>query len=350
MNKPCKTTESHITPGEKCLNIAVAGATGLVGRKIIEILEERSFPVRELYLFASARSTGKTLFFRGERYTVEELTCDSIENKKTDIALFSAGAAVSEQFAPIFIDNGATVVDNSSRWRKKTNVPLIVPEVNASSITKNDRLIANPNCSTIQAAVALWPLHRAFGIKRIIYTTFQAVSGAGQIACEELQAGAEAVPNKFPQPIFSNVIPQIGDFDDDGYSEEENKMIFETRKILGDKKIEITATTVRVPVFFVHCISVNVEFHTGINIETAKELLREAPGVVYVDMDDITKYPTPLTVTGRDEVFVGRLRIDKSRKNCINMWIAADNIRKGAATNAVQIAEILAGLRKQTTF
>ena len=270
-------------------NVAIVGATGNVGRKFLEILEERNFPVKELYLFASKRSAGKTLKFKGEDVLVEELCEANIENKKIDFALFSAGGSVSLEFAPIFAKHGAVVIDNSSAWRMDKEVPLVVPEVNPEDVKWHKGIIANPNCSTIQAMVALKPLYDKYGIKRIVYSTYQAVSGAGIQGILDLQEGTT---KKFPYPILGNVIPHIDVFLDNGYTKEEIKMIEETKKIVHD------------------------------------------------DVENL-KYPTPLELSGKDEVFVGRIRRDFSLDNGLNLWVVADNIRKGAALNAIQIAEIL---------
>ena len=321
-------------------NVALVGATGMVGRKMLQVLSERNLPIDNLYLFASARSAGKTINFMGKDYTVIELTEENVRARKIDIALFSAGASTSKTFAPIFADCGATVIDNSSQWRTDPNIPLVVPEVNSYDIDWNKGIIANPNCSTIQAVVALAPLHKAFGIKRIVYSTYQAVSGAGVAGYTDLEEGVKGVaPKKFPKPIFGNCIPHIDVFLDNGYTKEEQKMIFETKKILGDQSIKITATTVRVPVYYGHSESINVEFNTPVTLDAVKAVLENAEGVVMMDDPANGVYPTALEATDRDEVFVGRLRLDDSVESGINMWVVADNIRKGAATNAVQIAE-----------
>ncbi len=321
-------------------NVAVVGATGMVGRKMLEVLSERKLPVENYYLFASARSAGKQIEFMGKTYTVIELNEENVRATKVDIALFSAGASTSKAFAPLFAECGATVIDNSSQWRTDPEIPLVVPEVNAHDIEWNKGIIANPNCSTIQAVVALAPLHRKYGIKRIVYSTYQAVSGAGVAGYTDLEEGIKGVaPKKFPKPIFGNCIPHIDVFLPSGYTKEEQKMIFETKKILGDESLKITATTVRVPVFHGHSESINVEFVKPVTLGGVMETLREAEGVVLVD--DVTNavYPTPLEAQDHDEVFVGRVRIDDTVDSGINMWVVADNIRKGAATNAVQIAE-----------
>lgn len=323
-------------------NIAVVGATGMVGRKMLQVLAERNLPIDELYLFASSRSAGKTVNFMGKDYTVIELTVENVKARQIDIAIFSAGGGTSKEFAPVFASQGAIVVDNSSQWRMDPSVPLVVPEVNPQDINWHHNIIANPNCSTIQAVVALAPLHKAFGIKRIVYSTYQAVSGAGLGGYNDLEGGVRGeAPKKFPKPIFGNCLPHIDVFLDDGYTKEEVKMIEETRKILGDNSLKITATTVRVPVYYGHSESINVEFYKPVTRESVTEVLRSADGVVV--MDDVANgvYPTPLEIADRDEVFVGRIRKDDSVENGVNLWVVADNIRKGAATNAVQIAELL---------
>lgn len=327
-------------------NVAVVGATGMVGRKMLEVLAERKLPIAELYLFASERSAGKQVEFMGKTYTVIELTEENVRSRKTDIALFSAGAGTSKTFAPIFAECGATVIDNSSQWRTDPDIPLVVPEVNPHDIEWNRGIIANPNCSTIQAVVALAPLHRRYGIKRIVYSTYQAVSGAGLAGYNDLKDGIAGVPpKKFPRPIFGNCLPHIDVFLPSGYTKEEQKMIFETRKILGDQSIRITATTVRVPVYYGHSESINVEFNSPVTLQGVKDTLAAAEGVILMDDPERGIYPTALDAENRDEVFVGRLRIDESVESGINMWVVADNIRKGAATNAVQIAEKLIALQ-----
>lgn len=319
-------------------NVAIVGATGNVGRKFLEILEERNFPVKELYLFASKRSAGKTLKFKGEDVLVEELCEANIENKKIDFALFSAGGSVSLEFAPIFAKHGAVVIDNSSAWRMDKEVPLVVPEVNPEDVKWHKGIIANPNCSTIQAMVALKPLYDKYGIKRIVYSTYQAVSGAGIQGILDLQEGTT---KKLPYPILGNVIPHIDVFLDNGYTKEEIKMIEETKKILHDDNLRITATTVRVPVLNAHSESINVELNSEFELENVIDLFNSSKGIIVHDDVENLKYPTPLELSGKDEVFVGRIRRDFSLDNGLNLWVVADNIRKGAALNAIQIAEIL---------
>ena len=325
-------------------NIAVVGATGLVGRTMLKVLEERNFPIDNLYLFASANSAGKTVRFMGKDYDVQELTEKNVNACKAEIALFSAGSDVSKRFAPIFAKNGCVVIDNSSQWRMDNSVPLVVPEVNPQAAFKNNGIIANPNCSTIQAVVALKPLHDKYKIKRIVYSTYQAVSGAGKMGLLDLENGENGVPpKKFPHPIAHNILPHIDVFTDDGYTKEELKMINETRKILGDDTLRITATTARVPVFYGHSESINIEFYSPVTREDALDTLRQANGVIVCDDPQNNVYPMPIDVEGRNEVFVGRVRQDMSVESGLNIWVVADNIRKGAATNAVQIAELLLG-------
>lgn len=327
---------------KKQYTIAVVGATGMVGRKMLQVLAERKLPIKELVPFASARSAGSKIAFEGKDYTVVELSEENVRARKIDYALFSAGAGVSKQYAPIFADCGAVVIDNSSQWRMDPTVPLVVPEVNPQDIAKNHGIIANPNCSTIQAVVALAPLHRAFGIKRIVYSTYQAVSGAGVGGYNDLQNGiAGESPKKFPLPIFGNVLPHIDVFLPNGYTKEEEKMIKETRKIIGDDSLRITATTVRVPVYYGHSESINVEFNTPVTAAKVRETLEKTPGIVVMDDTANGVYPTPRELADRDEVFVGRIRQDESVESGVNLWVVADNIRKGAATNAVQILETI---------
>ncbi len=326
----------------KQFTVAVAGATGMVGRKMLQVLEERKVPVKELVPFASKRSAGGKIKFGGKEFEIIELTEENVRARKIDFALFSAGAAVSKQFAPVFAECGAVVIDNSSQWRMEPNIPLVVPEVNPQAIKQDDRIIANPNCSTIQAVVALAPLHRKFGIKRIVYSTYQAVSGAGLGGYNDLQDGIKGeAPKKFPLPIFGNVLPHIDVFLPNGYTKEEEKMINETRKILGDQSLRITATTVRVPVYYGHSESINVEFKTSVTAKQVRETLENTNGIVVMDDPSKGVYPTPRELADRDEVFVGRIRQDESVESGVNLWVVADNIRKGAATNAVQILEFL---------
>jgi aspartate-semialdehyde dehydrogenase len=329
-------------------NVAVVGATGAVGEQMREVLEEREFPVGELRLLASERSVGQFLPFRERQLRVEILKEDSF--KDSDIALFSAGGSVSDKFAPIAVASGAVVVDNTARFRMEPDIPLVVPEVNAKEIAayKTRGVIANPNCSTIQMVVALKPLHDAARIKRVVVSTYQSVSGAGRKGMEELSQQVSALYNgkelemeKFPHQIAFNCIPHIDTFVDGGYTKEELKMINETRKILGEPSLRVTATTVRVPVFCGHSESINVETEKKLTVADVRAILREAPGIVVADEPENNVYPMPIDATGKDATYVGRIREDDSVANGINLWVVADNLRKGAALNAVQIAEIL---------
>lgn len=328
----------------KKFNVAVVGATGMVGGKFLEVLTERQLPVDNYYLFASAKSAGKKIDFMGKEHTVIELTKENVISLKgkVDFALFSAGGGVSKEFAPVFVEAGAIVVDNSSQWRMYDDVPLVVPEVNPEDVKWNHGIIANPNCSTIQAVVALKPLYDKFGIKRIVYSTYQAVSGAGVAGYNDLKDGINGVaPKKFPRPIAYNMLPHIDVFMEDGYTKEEWKMIVETRKILHDENLRITATTVRVPVFYGHSESINVEFCKNCEKQDVVNALENFPGIIVMDDVKNNVYPTPLDAENHDEVFVGRIRMDESVDSGANLWVVADNIRKGAATNAVQIVELL---------
>jgi aspartate-semialdehyde dehydrogenase len=327
--------------------VAVVGATGAVGTEMIEVLEERKFPIARLVPLASARSAGGTVTFEGNEIPIEVLTKDSFAG--VDIALFSAGADLSREFAPIAVKAGAVVIDNSAAWRMTPDVPLVVPEVNAHDIQRHKGIIANPNCSTIQMVVALKPLHDEARIKRIVVTTFQSVSGTGKDAmdelmteCQDLLSFKSASPKVYPYQIAFNCLPQIDDFLPSGYTKEEMKMVHETRKIMGDQSIHVTATTVRVPVYVGHSEAINIETERKLSANDARALLSTAPGVLLYDDPAHKIYPMPLEVAGKDEVYVGRVREDESIANGLNLWVVADNLRKGAALNAVQIAEHLA--------
>lgn len=329
-------------------NVAVVGATGAVGEQMREVLEEREFPVGELRLLASERSAGQFLPFHDKQLRVGVLNEDSFRD--IDIALFSAGGSISDKFAPIAVAAGGVVIDNTARFRMEPDVPLVVPEVNANEIAtyKSRGVIANPNCSTIQMVVALKPIHDAARIKRVVVSTYQSVSGAGRRAMEELSQQVSALYNgkelemeKFPHQIAFNCIPHIDVFVEGGYTKEEMKMINETRRILGEPSMRVTATTVRVPVFCSHSESINVETEKKLTAADVKAILREAPGVIVADEPENNVYPTPIEAVGKDATYVGRIREDDSVANGINLWVVADNLRKGAALNAVQIAEIL---------
>ena len=324
------------------MKIAVVGATGLVGTKMLQVLEERNFPVTELIPVASEKSVGKEVTFKGKQYKVVSVE-DAIK-QKPDLALFSAGGSTSLAQAPLFAEAGTTVVDNSSAWRMDPTKKLVVPEVNANVLTTEDKIIANPNCSTIQMVVAIKPLHDKYKIRRIVVSTYQSVTGTGVKAVDQLfneRKGITDGPRAYTYPIDLNVIPHIDVFTENGYTKEEMKMIKETRKIMGDDSIRVTATTVRIPVIGGHSESVNIEFENDFDLDEVRDLLSKAPGVVVVDDVANLKYPMPLDAHEKDEVFVGRIRRDESNPNTLNCWIVSDNLRKGAATNAVQIAEYL---------
>lgn len=321
--------------------VAIVGSTGLVGRTVLKVLEEKNFTNCTYTLFASKKSAGTKLQFLGQNYIIQELTEDSF-NYNFDYAIFCAGGSVSEKFAPIAVSKGCTIIDNSSVFRMNKDVPLVVPEVNPEKIFENKGIIANPNCSTIQAVVALKPLDDKYKIKRIVYSTYQAVSGTGKAGIEDLENGIKGIaPQKFPHPIFNNCLPHIDVFMPDGYTKEEYKMINETRKILNKPYLPITATCVRVPVKNCHSESINIEFRTNFDIYDVKMLLQNSPGIILVDDVEKNYYPLATKVDGYDDVFVGRIRRDFSVPYGINLWVVADNLRKGAASNAVQILEKL---------
>jgi aspartate-semialdehyde dehydrogenase len=331
------------------MKVAVVGATGLVGTKMLQVLAERNFPVTELIPVASEKSIGKELSFKGKQYKVVSAT-DAIAMKPA-VALFSAGGSTSLEWAPKFAAAGITVIDNSSAWRMDPTKKLVVPEINADALTAEDKIIANPNCSTIQMVVALNPLHKKYKINRIVVSTYQSVTGTGVKAVDQLmgerakavKGAEEAYPMAYKYPIDLNVIPQIDVFLDNGYTKEEMKMVNETKKIMRDDNIRVTATTVRIPVMGGHSESVNIEFENDFDLNEVKSLLSAAPGVIVVDDLANQQYPMPKDAHERDEVFVGRLRRDESQPNTLNMWVVSDNLRKGAATNAIQIAEYLMG-------
>jgi len=323
------------------MKIAVVGATGLVGTKMLQVLEERNFPVTELLLVASEKSVGKELTFKGKQYKV--ISVEDAIKQKPDLALFSAGGSTSLAQAPLFAAAGTTVVDNSSAWRMDPTKKLVVPEVNADVLTADDKIIANPNCSTIQMVVALKPLHDRYKIKRVVVSTYQSVTGTGVKAVEQLMNERKGIdgPKAYPYQIDLNVLPHIDVFTDNGYTKEEMKMVLETKKIMGDDSIRVTATTVRIPVMGGHSESVNIEFENDFDLAELREILEKAPGIIVTDDVANLKYPMPLDAHEKDEVFVGRIRRDESQPKTLNCWIVSDNLRKGAATNAVQIAEYL---------
>jgi aspartate-semialdehyde dehydrogenase len=325
------------------MKVAVVGATGMVGQVMLKVLEERNFPVSELIPVATERSIGKEIQFRGKPYTVVSMS-DAI-GMKPALALFSAGGNTSLEWAPKFAESGCIVIDNSSAWRMHPEKKLIVPEINSSVLNSADRIIANPNCSTIQMVMALYPLHNKFKIKRIVVSTYQSVSGTGKKAIDQMMNERKNIKAEmaYAHPIDMNVLPHIDVFLDNGYTKEEMKMLNETRKIMGDDSIRLTSTTVRVPVKGGHSEAVNVEFEKDFKLSEIKEILGKTAGVIIIDDPSKSEYPMPIYAEGKDEVFVGRLRIDESQDRTLNMWIVSDNLRKGAATNAVQIAEYLLG-------
>jgi aspartate-semialdehyde dehydrogenase len=327
----------------KQLKVAVVGATGLVGTKMLQVLAERNFPVGELIPVASPKSVGKEVEYKGKKYIIRSME-DAIA-AKPDVAIFSAGGSTSLEWAPKFAAAGITVIDNSSAWRMDPAKPLIVPEINADLLTASDKIIANPNCSTIQMVVALNPLHKKYNIERVVVSTYQSVTGTGVKAVTQLmnERRGETGEMAYKYQIDLNVIPQIDVFTPNGYTKEEMKMVNETKKIMRDNSIRVTATTVRIPVMGGHSESVNVSFTRDFDLEEAKELLRNSPGVVVVDDPEKQLYPMPMDAHEKDEVFVGRIRRDETQANTLNLWIVSDNLRKGAATNAIQIAEYLNG-------
>ncbi len=323
------------------MKVAVVGVTGLVGSKILQVLEERNFPVSELIPVASENSVGKSITFNNKTWTVVSMA-NAIE-AAPDLALFSAGGSVSKEFAPLFAAKGTYVIDNSSAWRMENDIPLLVPEVNAHALKQENHIIANPNCSTIQMVVALKPLHDRYGIKRIVVSTYQSVTGTGQKAVAQMDAerSGTVVTPVYPHPIDRNILPHIDVFQENGYTKEEMKMVNETRKILENQGIGVTATTVRVPITGGHSESINVEFERDFNLDEVRNILAAAPGVVVQDDVQHNIYPMPIWSHDKDDVFVGRIRRDESHPNTLNLWVVSDNLRKGAATNAVQVAELL---------
>jgi aspartate-semialdehyde dehydrogenase len=324
------------------MKTAVVGATGMVGRTMMKVLEERNFPVTEILPAASEKSVGKEVIFKGK--PVKVVSVQDAVDAKPEFAIFSAGASTSKEWAPIFAKNGTVVIDNSSYWRMDKNIPLIVPEINSHVIKKGDRIIANPNCSTIQMVMALAPLHRKYKIKRLVISTYQSVTGTGVKAVAQMENERAGIKGEmaYAHPIDKNCFPHGGTFQADGYTTEEQKLIDETRKILEDQSIQVTATVVRIPVVGGHSEAVNIEFEKDFKTGDVIQLLNEFPGVLVYDNPAENKYPMPIHAHNKDEVFVGRIRRDLSREKCLNLWIVSDNIRKGAATNAVQIAEYMA--------
>lgn len=323
------------------MKLAVVGATGMVGNVMLQVLEERNFPFDELLLVASERSVGKKIPFKGKDYTVIGL--QEAVDQKPDVAVFSAGGGTSLEWAPKFAEAGTTVVDNSSAWRMDPTKKLVVPEINANVLTKEDKIIANPNCSTIQMVVALAPLHKKYGIKRLVISTYQSITGTGVKAVKQLENEFKGEQGEmaYAYQIHKNAIPQCDVFEENGYTKEEMKLVRETKKILNDNTIAVTATAVRIPVVGGHSESINIEFNSEVNVADIKKLLSDSPGVVLQDDPAKGEYPMPLYAHGKDDVFVGRIRLDESQPNTINMWVVSDNLRKGAATNTIQIAEYL---------
>lgn len=323
------------------MKLAVVGATGLVGQEILKVLEERSFPFTELYLVASPKSVGQSITYKGKEFTIKGI--EEVCKLVPDVAIFSAGGSTSLEWAPKYAEAGAIVIDNSSAWRMDATKKLIVPEINGHVLTIDDRIIANPNCSTIQMVLALAPLHVKYKLKRIVVSTYQSVTGTGKDAVQQMMDERKGIngPKVYPHPIDMNALPHIDSFLDNGYTKEEMKMVNETRKIMGDQTIGVTATTVRIPSIGGHSEAVNVEFFEDFNISEVRSILASTPGIIVQDDPKNNIYPMPINSKGRDEVFVGRIRRDESQPKTLNMWIVADNLRKGAATNAVQIAEFM---------
>lgn len=323
------------------MRVAVVGATGMVGEVMRKVLAERNFPITELIPVASEKSVGKEIEFKGKKYKVVSL--ETAVSMKPQIALFSAGGDTSKEWAPKFAEAGTTVIDNSSAWRMDPSKKLVVPEINAQELTKDDKIIANPNCSTIQMVLALNPLHKKYNIERVVVSTYQSVTGTGVKAVQQLENEYAGIQGEmaYKYPIHRNAIPQIDVFEDNGYTKEEMKMTRETKKIMGDDSIKVTATTVRIPTVGGHSESVNIEFSNDFDLNEVRSLLHNTPGITLQDNIDTFTYPMPLYAEGKDDVFVGRIRRDETQPNTLNMWIVADNLRKGAATNAVQIAEYL---------
>ncbi len=328
------------------MKLAVVGATGMVGNVMLEILTERNFPITKLLLVASQKSVGKKLSFREKEYTIINL--ETAVKERPDIAIFSAGGNISLEWAPKFTDVGTTVIDNSSAWRMDPAIKLVIPEINANQLTTNDKIIANPNCSTIQMVLALHPLHKKYRIKRVVVSTYQSITGTGVKAVQQLEDEVKGITGEkaYPHPIHQNALPHCDDFEENDYTKEEMKLVRETQKILNDKSIALTATAVRIPVVGGHSESVNIEFENEFDITEIKQLLDQTDGIKVIDDPTQNLYPMPLTAKGKDTVFVGRIRRDESQPKSLNLWIVSDNLRKGAATNAIQIAEYLVANNK----
>ncbi len=323
------------------MRVAVVGATGMVGNVMLDVLAERNFPVSELIPVASERSIGKKVIFKGEEFTIVGM--ETAISMQPDIAVFSAGGSTSLEWAPKFAEVGTTVIDNSSAWRMDPTKKLVVPEINASSLTADDKIIANPNCSTIQMVMALAPLHKKYNVKRVVVSTYQSITGTGVKAVRQLENEFEGKKGEmaYPYPIHKNALPHCDVFEENGYTKEEMKLVRETQKILDDRTIAVTATAIRIPVVGGHSEAVNVEFTNDFDIHDVRKILSETDGVTVQDNPDVNVYPMPIYAHGKDDVFVGRIRRDGSQPNTLNMWVVSDNLRKGAATNAVQIAEYI---------
>jgi aspartate-semialdehyde dehydrogenase len=323
------------------MKVALVGATGMVGQVMLQLLEERSFPLTNLLLVASEKSVGQRRSFKGKELTI--ISPEEAVSESPDLALFSAGGSVSEQWAPKFADVGTTVIDNSSFWRMSDQHPLVIPEINGNTISKEHKIIANPNCSTIQLLMALKPLHDEYQVKRVVVSTYQSITGTGVKAVRQLENEGKGEKGEmaYPYPIHENALPHCDVFESNGYTKEEMQLSLETKKIMKNNSIEVSATAVRVPVKGGHSESVNIEFHADFELSKVRQLLHEMPGVSVQDNTDVNTYPMPIYAEGKDEVFVGRIRRDFSQKNTLNMWVVADNLRKGAATNTIQIAEYL---------
>ena len=323
------------------MRIAVVGATGMVGEVMLQVLEERNFPITELMLVASEKSVGKKMTFKGNEYTVVGL--QTAVESKPDIALFSAGGDTSLEWAPKFAATGTTVIDNSSAWRMDPSKKLVVPEINGNSLTKTDKIISNPNCSTIQMVMVLSPLHKKYGVKRVVVSTYQSITGTGVKAVRQLENEMKGEKGEmaYHYPIHQNAIPQCDVFEENGYTKEEMKLVRETKKILNDDTVAVTATAIRIPVVGGHSESINIELENDFILADIRKILHETPGITLQDNPETNTYPMPIYAKGKDDVFVGRIRKDESQLNTVNMWIVSDNLRKGAATNTVQIAEYL---------
>lgn len=332
------------------MKLAVVGITGMVGQEILKVLAEKNLPIKEFYPVASQRSVGKSITFNGKDHTI--ISIEEALERKPDYVMFSAGGGVSLEWAPKFAEAGITVVDNSSAWRMDKTKKLIIPEINGDTLTEEDKIIANPNCSTTQLVMALKPLHDKYRIKRAVVSTYQSITGSGKEAVDQLESEEKGEKAKmvYPYPIYKNAIPHCDVFEENGYTKEEMKLTNETKKILGDESVKVTATAIRVPVVGGHSESVNIEFENDFELSEVRQVLNDFPGIKVQDNPDMNTYPMPLFAKGKNDVFVGRIRRDESQENTLNMWIVADNLRKGAATNAVQIVEYLVKKKKDASY